>query len=71
MRPALRAISILAGIVALGCLVKAFETGFPPAFRWLVAFAAAACAGLVFEAGTELLSVLYQIRDRLPPPKDA
>ena len=68
MRHALRAISIFAGIVALGCVVKAFETGFPPAFRWLVAFAGAACAVVVFEAGMELLSVLYQIRDRLPPP---
>jgi len=52
-------------LVAIGCLVLAFVAGFPGAWQFLAAFAAAACAAVFFEASSELLSVLYQIRDRL------
>ena len=65
MRPALRAVSIILGLVAIGCLVLAFVAGFPGAWQFLTAFAAATCAAVFFEASSELLSVLYQIRDRL------
>jgi len=65
MRPALRAVSIILGLVAIGCLVLAFVAGFPGAWQFLAAFAAATCAAAPFEVGSELLSVLYQIRDRL------
>ena len=65
MRPALRAVSIILVLVALGCLVSAFVAGFPEGWQFLAAFAAAACAAMHFEVGSELLSVLYQIRNRL------
>ena len=65
MRPALRTVSIILGLVAIGCLVLAFVAGFPGAWQFLTAFAAATCAAVFFEASYELLSVLYQIRDRL------
>ena len=68
MRPALRLVSIISGIFAIVCLFAMFDYGFPQGFVWLVAFGGAAVNAIVFEAGSELLSVLYQIRDRLPEP---
>jgi hypothetical protein len=65
MRPALRAVSVILGLAALGCLVLAFMAGFPGAWQFLAAFAAATCAAVLFEVGSELLNVLYQIRNRL------
>ena len=65
MRLALRAVSIILGLVAIGCLVLAFVADFPGAWQFLAAFAAATCAAVHFAVGSELLNVLYQIRNRL------
>jgi hypothetical protein len=55
--------------MAIGSLIVAFMTGLPSGLAWLIVFVGAACAAVLFEAASELLNVLYQIRDRLPERK--
>ena len=68
MRVALRLISILLGIGAVASLAGTFIVDRSQLLEALAAFIATAITAVLFEAASELLDVLYQIRDRLPMP---
>jgi hypothetical protein len=68
MRVALRLISILLGIGAICSLIATFIVDHSQLLEALGTFIATAITAVLFEAASELLDVLYQIRDRLPIP---